>query len=121
MFSYLEGEGINYVVREKTRLHTEIVETRPVKDDSVVSDNTVRPTGTYTSLKHPGPLRRIEMKVEIDGKQTLITFLTNNRTWAPSTIAALYKARWSIEIFFKEIKQTLQIRDFYGENENAIR
>lgn len=120
-FKYLEGEGINYVVREKSRLKTEIVETRPISDANVVSDNLVRPTGMWTSLKHPDPIRRIEMKVEIDGKETLITFLTNNRTWAPSTIAALYKARWSIEIFFKEIKQTLQIRDFYGENENAIR
>ena len=39
----------------------------------------------------------------------------------PATIAALYKARWEVELLFKELKQTLQLQDFYGENENAVR
>lgn len=49
-----------------------------------------------------------------------MVFLTNNFKWAASTIAELYKARWEVELLFKELKQALKLQDFYGENENAI-
>ena len=50
-----------------------------------------------------------------------MVFLTNNTRWAASTICELYKARWDIEVFFKELKQTLQLTDFIGTNENAVK
>ena len=50
-----------------------------------------------------------------------MTFLTNNAKWAAGTICELYKARWEIEVFFKELKQTLQFADFIGTNENAVK
>ena len=50
-----------------------------------------------------------------------MSFITNNFEWAPSAICDLYKARWAIEVFFKQIKQTLQLADFLGHNEQAIR
>jgi len=50
-----------------------------------------------------------------------MTFITNNFDWSPRTIDGLYKARWAIELFFKGIKQTLQLRDFVGYNENAVK
>ena len=59
--------------------------------------------------------------VEINGHWHDLTFLTNNFEWAASTIAELYKARWQVEILFKELKQTLQLQDFFGENENAVK
>lgn len=49
-----------------------------------------------------------------------MVFLTNNTEWAAATVADLYKARWEVELLFKELKQTLQLQDFYGENENAV-
>ena len=49
-----------------------------------------------------------------------LVFLTNNFEWAASTIAELYKAHWQVELLFKELKQTLQLQDFFGENENAV-
>ena len=49
-----------------------------------------------------------------------MVFLTNNFKWAASTIAELYRARWEVELLFKELKQSLQLQDFYGENENAV-
>jgi len=49
-----------------------------------------------------------------------MTFITDNFTWSASSICDLYKARWAIEVFFKEIKQTLQLSDFMGYNENAV-
>ena len=50
-----------------------------------------------------------------------MVFLTNNLEWSAQTIADLYRCRWSIEVFFKELKQTLQLADFLGHNANAVR
>ena len=50
-----------------------------------------------------------------------LVFLANNFEWAASTIAELYKARWQVEPLFKKLKQTLQLQDFFRENENAVR
>ena len=58
--------------------------------------------------------------IELDGELREMFFLTNNQEWSPETIAELYRARWQVELLFKELKQTLQLRDFYGENENAV-
>ena len=49
-----------------------------------------------------------------------LEFITNNFTWTASTIAELYKQRWQIEIFFKELKSHLKIKSFIGTNENAM-
>ena len=59
--------------------------------------------------------------VEVEGKERLMTFLTNQLTWSPQSIADLYRCRWQIEVFFKQIKQTLQLADFLGTNANAVR
>jgi IS4 transposase len=48
-------------------------------------------------------------------------FLTNNLKWSPRSVADLYRCRWQIEVFFKQIKQTLQLGDFLGHNANAVR
>jgi IS4 transposase len=50
-----------------------------------------------------------------------MTFLTNNFKWAANTVAELYRCRWHIEVFFKQIKQTLQLADFLGNSANAVR
>jgi IS4 transposase len=70
---------------------------------------------------HPVELRRVVAEVEVDGQIRQMVFLTNNLTWSAQTIADLYRCRWSIEVFFKELKQTLQLADFLGHNANAVR
>ena len=50
-----------------------------------------------------------------------MVFLTNNLEWSPRSVADLYRCRWQIEVFFKQIKQTLQLADFLGHNANAVR
>ena len=57
----------------------------------------------------------------MDGVEREMTFITNNTVWSARTISELYRARWAIESFFKEIKQTLQLRDFVGTNEKAVK
>ncbi len=59
--------------------------------------------------------------VVFDGKLVAMVFLTNNMEWAPASICDLYKRRWGIDVFFKQLKQGLQLADFLGHRESAIR
>ena len=63
-------------------------------------------TGDY-----PGRLRRVRALVELDGQPCELVFLTNNLEWSATSVAELYRCRWQIEAFFKQIKQTLQLAD----------
>ena len=67
---------------------------------------------------YPVPLRRVVIKDD-EGKR--LTFLTNNFTLPPEMIAALYRQRWQVELFFKWIKQHLRIKKFLGTSENAVK
>jgi IS4 transposase len=64
-------------------------------------------------------MRRISFRSETQNR-TLV-FLTNNFVLPSETIAALYKARWEIELFFKWIKQNLKVKSFYGTSPNAVK
>jgi len=66
-------------------------------------------------------LRRVTALVEVEGKEREMVFLTNNFSWSAQTIADLYRCRWQIEKFFKELKQTLQLADFLGHSEGAVK
>ena len=70
---------------------------------------------------YPVELRRVTAVVEVDGELRPMVFLTNNVTWSAQTIADRYRCRWSIEVFFKELKQTLQLADFLGHSERAVK
>ena len=72
----------------------------------------------YSSKDYPVTLRRIVVK---DEKGKRMTFLTNNFALKPELIAALYRQRWQVELFFKWIKQHLRIKSFLGESENAVK
>jgi len=65
--------------------------------------------------------KQIEIGIGEAGLLGELVFLTNNVTWSAQTIADLYRCRWSIEVFFKELKQTLQLADFLGHNANAVK
>ena len=87
----------------------------------VLSDCRIKLTKDDTYAKYPDELRMIEACVLQDGKPCLMQFITNQLEWSPYSICDLYLARWGIEVFFKEIKQTLQLADFLGTSENAIK
>ena len=110
----------NFVVRAKKNMKYRVLERRITdKTKGVICDQTIVLTDPITSTKYPEPLRRIRYFDEETGN-TLV-FLTNNFKLAPLTIAALYKKRWGIELFFKWIKQHLKIQSFWGQSENAVR
>lgn len=85
---------------------------------SVVCDQSGVLTVFYSSKDYPSTLRRVVVKDET-GKR--ITFLTNNFALKPELIAALYRQRWQVELFFKWIKQHLRIKSFLGTSENAVK
>lgn len=117
----LTRRGVFWVTRAKSNMSYRCVKKlQDKKKGNIIRDDQIKLTGINTAPKYPQTLRRIEAYVEINGKLVLMQFITNNFDWAASSVASLYKARWSIEVFFKEIKQTLQLTDFLGHNENAI-
>ena len=85
----------------------------------VICDQSIALNGFYSFKGYPTQLRRIRFKDPESGK-TLV-FLTNNTSLPALTIAALYKHRWQVELFFKWIKQHLRIKRFLGTSENAVR
>ena len=85
---------------------------------SVLCDQTGMLTVSASRKDYPAPLRRVVIKDDA-GKR--LTFLTNNFALTPEVIAALYRQRWQVELFFKWIKQHLRIKKFLGTNENAVK
>ena len=83
------------------------------------SDQEILLFAKKTKAKYPKRLRRISFRDELQNR-TLV-FLTNNFLLPADTIAALYKARWEIELFFKWIKQNLKVKSFYGTSANAVK
>ena len=122
-FGFLFGLEVRrafFVTRQRGPLKYEVKEGREVSGD-VISDEVIVLTGDETREKYTKPLRRIFAVVELNGRKHDMVFLTNNLDWAAETICELYRARWNIEVFFKELKQTLQFTDFIGYNENAVK
>jgi len=87
---------------------------------NIIRDDRIKLTGVKPSEDYPDEMRLVEADIELDGKSVRIIFITNNFEWSPQSIADLYRARWGIEVFFKEMKRTLQLCDFLGHNKNAI-
>jgi hypothetical protein len=116
----LERRQIFWVTRAKENMTYDIVR-KNKRSGSVLMDAVVRLQGHQSLKSYPDEMRLIVAKVEVDGKEVEMTFLSNNTEWAASSICDLYKSRWGIEVFFKQMKQTLQLADFLGHNENAVR
>jgi hypothetical protein len=122
-FSFLHSlneRGVFFVLRQKENMSARVTRVMPCSG-RILSDEVIELDGVLTAGKYPGELRRVRALVEVDGQDREMTFITNNMDWAAQTIAELYRARWSVEIFFKELKQTLQLADFIGTNENAVK
>ncbi|MDP1905133.1 MAG: IS4 family transposase [Pseudomonadota bacterium] len=112
--------GAFFVTRAKRGMNARRVYSAPTdRTTGVICDQSIRLNGHYVAKDYPEHLRRIRFKDPDSGK-TLV-FLTNNTALPPLTIAALYKSRWQVELFFKWIKQHLRIKRFLGTSENAVK
>jgi hypothetical protein len=109
-----------FVTRAKEGMDAHRVYSQPVdRKSGIICDQRILLNGYYSVKKYPAHLRRVRFKDPETGK-TLV-FLTNNTALPPLIIAALYKSRWQVELFFKWIKQHLRIKRFIATSENAVR
>jgi len=116
----LDNRRVNWVTRAKDNMSYDVVKVLPVgKGSKVLSDEVIMLKDEKKAA--PELMRLVRALVEVDGKEREMTFLTNNLEWSPQSVADLYRCRWEIEVFFKQIKQTLQMADFLGHNANAVR
>ena len=114
--------GVFWVTRAKSNLQCRVVKRRQRRPKgNIIRDDIIRLTSPKSRALYPQVLRRVVAWVELEDGWVQMTFLTNNLEWSPQTIADLYRCRWQIEVFFKQIKQTLQLADFLGQSANAVR
>ena len=118
-YKQLTDKGIFFVTRLKSNAKVRVIERHPIlKKSGVTSDQTIEFNSAQTAKKCPIQLRRIGYRDSETGKHYI--FLTNNFTLSSKTIAAIYKARWQVELFFKWVKQNLKIKSFIGTSKNAV-
>jgi len=119
--NHLSGRNVFWVSRAKKNMNYEVVGQHNEPKGNITKDLRIKLSLEKAQDDYPEQLRLVEAEVLVKDKPATMVFITNNFDWAPSSVAELYKARWAIEIFFKEIKQNLQLADFLGQNENAVR
>jgi hypothetical protein len=117
-FDRLTEQGVFFVTRMKSYVLYRVLEKREVPQrGGILRDETIRLKGT----RGGGVclFRRVEMENPEDGK--ILVFLTNHLGFGPTTIAAIYKQRWQIELLFKALKQNLRVKTFVGTSPNALK
>ncbi len=117
----LEKRGVCWVARAKKAMRYKVVgKMQSTSHKSIIKDELIKLTGEFTKNKYPSVLRRVEALVEVRGEIKKMVFITNNLKWSAWSVTELYRARWGIETFFKELKETVQLVDFFGYNKNAV-
>src|SRR4051812_13753585 len=110
----LTQRGVFWVTRTLERQDFRVVKRRLKKAQGrILRDDVIRLQGPKSKELYPEKLRRVLALIPIDGQDVELEFLTNNLDWQPSSVADLYRCRWEIEVFFRQLKQTLQLSDFF--------
>jgi len=118
-FAELTNKGVSFVTRLRTGTVFSVIEDRECySDKGVVSDQIIELTSAH-ALKRNAPTLRLVRFLDFESGR-LYHFLTNNFKLAATTISAIYKDRWQVELFFKAIKQNLKIEAFVGLSRNAV-
>jgi len=113
------ADGVFFVTRLKDGAAYEVIGYgKPSNNPLVLADEIIRFTGKDAIEKCPKPLRLVVVWDPV--KEEELVFLTNNLKLAATTIAGIYKERWQIEVFFKELKQNLKVKTFVGTTRNAL-
>lgn len=118
----LDERGVFWVSRAKDNMQYRVLEELATPSHRcILRDQIIELTGYRTQTNYEGKiLRLVEARIEVEGKEMVMQFITNNLDWSAWTVAELYRARWEVEVFFKELKQTVQLNDFVGHNKNAV-
>jgi len=119
LYKYFRNNNIRFVTRAKSNAKYQVLEKNDTHDNTnILKDQTVEFTVYYSNKKYPHPLRLIQYYD--DSQEKVISFLSNDFDSDAQTIADVYKSRWEIEIFFRNIKQNLKIKRFFGTSSNAV-
>jgi len=116
-----DSKGVFFVVRHKENIQFKIIKENDLPEnrhENILKDEIIELTGNISQKKYPKRLRRVA--IWNDENKQVIEVITNQISWTANTISELYKSRWQIEIFFREIKQLLHIKSFIGTSENAV-
>jgi hypothetical protein len=118
-YEQLTHQGVCFVTRPRRNMDYAVIRSLPLPPRGrVLRDELIRLRGTHGAWRCGEALRRIEVRRADTGE--VLTLLTNHLTFAASTIAAIYKERWQIELFFKALKQNLRIKTFVGTTATAL-
>jgi len=121
MLNIWDSNQVYFVVRHKDNLRYTTIKENPLPENlhpHILKDELIELVGFVSRAKYPKRLRRISLWD--DKNQQVIELITNNTHWSCNTIGELYKSRWEVEIFFREIKQLLHIKSFIGTSLNAV-
>lgn len=116
-----DSNQVFFVIRHKENIQFRSIKENELPENRhhhVLKDEIIELTGVQTKNKYPNKLRRVAVWDDINHQE--IELITNQMSWSVNTISELYKARWDIEIFFRDIKQLLHIKSFIGTSENAV-
>jgi hypothetical protein len=114
----LDQRGVWWVTRSKDNMKYRVVKKHHTKGhENIISDQIIALQGKHKGMK----LRRVVAWVEVDGVWREMVFMTNNMEWSPRSVCDLYRRRWDIEVFFKQVKQSLKLGSFLGHSANAVR
>jgi IS4 transposase len=120
LFAQWISQGVYFVTKMKDNALFEVIGERGIPQNrNIRTDELIQLTGYGAREKCPDPLRRIE--AYDPETEEVHVFLTNHMDLGSTTIAAIYKDRWQIEIFFKYLKQNLKIKTFVGTSANAVK
>lgn len=119
LFSYWTENHIYFVTRLKDNADYTVVENRDVpKNRNILADQLIIFNGHYARKHCPHILRKVVVRDEPNDREIIL--LTNHLEFGATTISAIYKDRWQIELFFKALKQNLKVKTFVGTSENAL-
>lgn len=117
----LQNRGVYWVTRAKDNTAYDVLQQSNTGGEKILRDCVVGLKYYNSKMAYPHKLRLVRASVQVEGKEQVMEFITNNLDWSAASVADLYRCRWQIEIFFKSLKQNLQIGSILGYSANAVR
>ena len=116
-----DSKGVFFVIRHKENIQYTVLKENELPENRhqhILKDEIIELKNAGSQAKYPQKLRRVAVWDDVN--KQVIELITNQLTWTANTIGELYKSRWQVEIFFREVKQLLHIKSFIGTTENAV-
>jgi hypothetical protein len=116
-----DSKGVYFVIRHKENIQYKVIKENKLPENRhqhILKDEIIELKNKSSKEKYPKRLRRVAVWDDVN--MQVIELITNQMTWTCNTIGELYKSRWQVEIFFRDIKQLLHIKSFIGASQNAV-